>query len=113
MRANDEHAREDAAQRLEVASAPGVLAALRAYAAAPPAGSIEDALPKLPLPMMLMWGTGERFNPSDLGDRIAAKLPNLKRYAVFEGAGHYIQYDAPDRFSATLASFFDDVEVAS
>jgi pimeloyl-ACP methyl ester carboxylesterase len=113
MRAGDEHADEDAAKRLDVANAPGILAALRAYSAAPPAGTLEDALPNLPLPLMLMWGTGERFNPPDLGDRIAAKLPNLKRYAVFEGAGHYIQYDAPDRFSATLANFFDDVEVAS
>jgi pimeloyl-ACP methyl ester carboxylesterase len=113
MRSNDDHVDEDVAKRLDVARAPGILEALRAYAAAPPAGSIEDSLPKLPIPLMLMWGTGERFNPPGLGDRIAAKLPNLKRYAVFEGAGHYIQYDAPDRFSATLANFFDDVEVAS
>jgi pimeloyl-ACP methyl ester carboxylesterase len=113
MRANDDHADEDAAKRLDVARAPGILAALRAYAAAPPAGTLEETLPLLPIPLMLMWGTAERFNPPDLGDRIAAKLPNLKEYAVFEGAGHYIQYDAPDRFSATLANFFDDVEVAS
>jgi pimeloyl-ACP methyl ester carboxylesterase len=113
MRANDDHADEDARKRLDVASAPGILAALRAYAAAAPARSLEDSLPQLLIPLMLMWGTGERFNPAGLGDQIAAKLPNLKQYAVFEGAGHYIQYDAPDRFSATLANFFDDVEVAS
>ena len=113
MRSNDVHADEDARKRLDVARAPGILGALRAYAAAPPAGPLEDSLPKLPIPLMLMWGTGERFNPPGLGDRIAAKLPNLKRYAVFEGAGHYIQYDAPDRFSATLTNFFNDVEVAS
>ncbi len=112
MRANDDHADEDAAHRLEVARAPGVLAALRAYGAAPAAGSLEETLPQLSIPFMLMWGTAERFNPPDLGDRIAAKLPNLTRYAVFEGAGHYIQYDAPDRFCSTLSNFFDDVEAA-
>ena len=113
MRANGDHVEADAAARLERAQRPGHLAALRAYAAAPPAPTLEHDLPRSTIPLMLMWGKNERFNPPELGDKIAAKLPNLKRYVAFDDAGHYIQYDQPDRFAATLSEFFDDVEAAS
>jgi pimeloyl-ACP methyl ester carboxylesterase len=112
MRGNDEHIDEDTAARLAFAKRPGHLEALRAYAAAPPAATLEDRLPQVKTPLMLVWGMRERFNPPETGARIAEKLPNLTRYVVFENAGHYIQYDEPERFPETLNDFFDEVEVA-
>jgi pimeloyl-ACP methyl ester carboxylesterase len=111
MRGNDGHIDEDTAARLAFANRPGHLEALRAYAEAPPAATLEDRLPHVKTPLMLVWGMGERFNPPETGARIAEKLPNLKRYVVFEHAGHYIQYDEPERFPETLNDFFDEVEV--
>jgi pimeloyl-ACP methyl ester carboxylesterase len=112
MRGNDDYLDADTAARLAFAKRPGHLEALRAYAAAPAAESLERALPQSKTPLMLLWGMRERFNPPETGARIAEKLPNLKRYVVFENAGHYIQYDEPERFSETLNDFFDEVEVA-
>jgi pimeloyl-ACP methyl ester carboxylesterase len=102
----------DVEERLALARRPGHLEAVRAYAAAAPAPALTDRLPNSPGPLMLVWGGRERFNPGEIGDRIAEKLPNLKRYVVFEDAGHYIQYDEPERFPQTLYDFFDEVEVA-
>jgi 2-hydroxy-6-oxonona-2,4-dienedioate hydrolase len=112
MRANDDGLEADTAARLAFAERPGHLEALRAYAAAAPAATLEDRLPHATLPLMLVWGLRERFNPPEIGDRIAQKLPNLTRYVVFEHAGHYIQYDEPERFPTALNDFFDQVEVA-
>jgi len=117
LRSRDEGIERDVADRLAAATVPGHLAALRAYgasAARRPSGAapLATQLPATTLPLMLMWGERERFNPPDLGDRIAEKLPNLRRYAVFPSAGHYIHYDEPEQFSETLIEFFDELEVA-
>jgi 4,5:9,10-diseco-3-hydroxy-5,9,17-trioxoandrosta-1(10),2-diene-4-oate hydrolase len=113
MRATDDGADADATARLALATRPGHLEALRAYAAASPAPTLLERLPKSTVPLMLMWGLRERFNPPEIGDHIAQKLPNLTRYVVFEQSGHYIQHDEPTRFYDTLNDFFDRVEVAS
>jgi pimeloyl-ACP methyl ester carboxylesterase len=112
MRGNGADTESDAVARLERAQRPGHLAALRAYAAAPAAPTLERDLPGCSVPLMLVWGKSERFNPPDLGDKIAAALPNLKRYVAFERAGHYVHYDEPKQFAATLTDFFNDVEAA-
>jgi pimeloyl-ACP methyl ester carboxylesterase len=110
---DDEGIEDDVADRLAYAGVPGHLAALRAYASAGGrARSLATELPATSIPMMLVWGKRERFNPPDLGDRIAATLPNLTRYAVFEHSGHYVHYDEPEQFSKTLIAFFDEVEAA-
>jgi pimeloyl-ACP methyl ester carboxylesterase len=111
MRGNDDNVEADATARLAFVERPGHLAALRAYAAAAPAPSLADRLPQSTVPLMLAWGLRERFNPPEIGARIAEKLPNLKRYVAFENAGHYIQYDEPERFPETLNDFFEEVEV--
>jgi pimeloyl-ACP methyl ester carboxylesterase len=117
LRSRDEGIEHDVADRLVAATMPAHLAALRAYGASSkePAAvaPLATQLPASNLPIMLMWGKRERFNPPDLGDRIAEKLPNLRRYAVFQTAGHYIHYDEPEQFSKTLIEFLDEVEVAS
>jgi pimeloyl-ACP methyl ester carboxylesterase len=115
MHAGDDGLDAETDRRLACATVPGHLAALRAYARASktaPAESLERTLPESPVPLMLAWGRRERFNPADLGDRIAEKLPNLSRYAVFEHSGHYVQHDEPDKFTTTLNAFFDEVEAA-
>jgi pimeloyl-ACP methyl ester carboxylesterase len=119
MRANREHIEADVRKRMIAAATPGHLEAMRGYAAgtgsrgqAPSHGNIglDQTLSELAVPLMLMWGKREAFNPADLGDQIAAKLPNLRRYEVFDDAGHYIHTDAPEQCSATLKQFFAEVE---
>ena len=113
MHAHDDDLDAETARRLAALSIPGHLAAVRAYARASkaaPSASLEHTFPHAAMPLMLAWGRRERFNPPDLGDRIAAKLPNLTRYAVFERSGHYIHHDEPEAFAATLNAFFDETE---
>jgi pimeloyl-ACP methyl ester carboxylesterase len=111
LRSRDEGIDDDVEARLAHATVPGHLNALRAFASAGSrARSLEAELPASDVPLMLAWGKRERFNPPDLGDRIAAKLPNLRRYVTFEHSGHYLQYDEPERFSDALIDFFDEVE---
>ena len=114
LRSRDDGIDDDVVERLKYAAVPGHLEALRTFAAAGKSSSgamspLAQQLAEVSVPLMLMWGAQERFNPADLGDRIAGKLPNLKRYAVFENAGHYIHYDEPEAFSQTLNDFLDEV----
>ncbi len=111
MRARDDDVEDDFDKRFAFVKAPGHLDALRAYTAARAPSALPEHLPKLSLPLMLMWGARERFNPPEIGDHIARKLPNLKRYVVFDDAGHDIPSDEPARFPKALIDFFDEVEV--
>lgn len=63
-----------------------------------------DKVRTLNIPISLIWGELERFNPNDLGPKIRDALPPHASYDVVEGAGHDVQVDQPERLAQVFRS---------
>jgi 4,5:9,10-diseco-3-hydroxy-5,9,17-trioxoandrosta-1(10),2-diene-4-oate hydrolase len=106
---------EEVNERTETAKRPGVLEAQRKLRAArvnEKAGQAErarvliDKLKASGVPIMLLWGSQERLNPVDLGERIA-KVLDWAEYHLIEGAGHNIPNDKPEKANKLLVGFLN------
>ncbi|WP_406863736.1 alpha/beta fold hydrolase [Streptomyces sp. HUAS MG47] len=99
----------DAEAVLETLKEPGALtAALNIYRAALPADQmfapVQDPAP-LPGPVMGVWSTGDRFLTERSMTGTAKHVDGSWRYERIEGAGHWLQLDAPERLNALLLDF--------
>jgi pimeloyl-ACP methyl ester carboxylesterase len=78
-------------------------------------GQRVDATEKLYLageiPMLLVWGEGDRIIPVAHGRAAAALMPG-SRLEVFERAGHFPHRDDPARFTDALSEFVEDTFAA-
>jgi non-heme chloroperoxidase len=64
-----------------------------------PAGAVE-----LPMPTLLVWGDQEAFIPREVQDQLLETLPDA-RLEVYEGVGHALHWEQPERFAADVAAF--------
>jgi pimeloyl-ACP methyl ester carboxylesterase len=65
-------------------------------------------LPRIDLPTRILWGRHDPILKAAWTDR----LPECFRdpeITIAEDAGHFVHYEAPDRASAAIAEFFDQV----
>jgi pimeloyl-ACP methyl ester carboxylesterase len=62
---------------------------------------IEPRYGRINLPVLVVWGTEDRWIPVDQGRRLADLVPGAELRLVPE-AGHLIQLDAPEALTATL-----------
>jgi pimeloyl-ACP methyl ester carboxylesterase len=53
-------------------------------------------------PVTLVWGGLDRIIPPSYLDRFTALLPNVVATRVIEGAGHLVEWDAPDLLAAEV-----------
>ncbi|MFG2333327.1 alpha/beta fold hydrolase [Streptomyces sp. NPDC048604] len=102
-----EHA--DAEAVLETLKEPGALtAALNIYRAALSPeqmfAPVHEPQP-LPGPVMGVWSTGDRFLTEQSMTGTAKHVEGTWRYERVEGAGHWLQLDAPERLNALLLDF--------
>lgn len=67
---------------------------------------IEQRLGEVAPPVLVCWGTDDRWIPVDRAHRLAAALPDARLHLI-EGAGHLVQEDAPAELLAPLAGFLD------
>jgi 2-hydroxymuconate-semialdehyde hydrolase len=58
----------------------------------------------LDLPVLLIWGAHDRFQPVEFGHRLANALPNAK-LEIVETAGHFLPEDEPALLGKRLADF--------
>ncbi len=65
---------------------------------------VEPRLGELDLPVHVVWGAEDTWIPPDRAERLAALVPGAS-LDVLEGAGHLVQYDAPEALHATLAAW--------
>lgn len=65
-----------------------------------------NRLPKLTIPMILVWGKDDRFAPVEQAYALQKLLPNLKELHVLEGSGHQCQNDQVERFNEIALTFF-------
>lgn len=63
--------------------------------------NVEDDLPSLRVPTLLIWGQNDRIMPSHIGKRYLDLLPRAEM-VVLPGAGHSPQVEQPDEFAAVL-----------
>ena len=56
------------------------------------------------IPTLLAWGTADPFFPTELGARLAEKLPNA-RLEPIDGASTFVALDEPERLAALVARF--------
>jgi pimeloyl-ACP methyl ester carboxylesterase len=64
-----------------------------------------DRLPKLTVPMTMIWGEIDTFGPPQLVDELRELLPNIP-IDIIEGAGHQVQNEAPDEVNRRMIEFF-------
>jgi 2-hydroxymuconate-semialdehyde hydrolase len=68
-----------------------------------------DAVEKLALPTLVVWGAADVFQPLESGERLARAMSH-GRFEVIEQAGHFLPEDAPERLAALIASFVASAE---
>lgn len=61
-------------------------------------------LSKIALPALLICGDDDKMTPPDLSRFLAQTIPGAK-FALIEGAGHYVMIEKPDAFNGVLAEF--------
>jgi pimeloyl-ACP methyl ester carboxylesterase len=66
---------------------------------------IEHRLPKLTIPMHMVWGAKDNFAPPEFADLLKAKLPNIT-FEMLQNSGHQAQNDESDKFNEIAIRFF-------
>jgi pimeloyl-ACP methyl ester carboxylesterase len=65
-----------------------------------------DGIPAIDLPVLLIWGRGDRVVPLAIGERLARELPRA-RLEVLDACGHLPHEERPAATLAMLESFLD------
>ena len=63
-----------------------------------------DVVAAFPGPLLLVVGSEDELLPVDEARALVASAPD-GRLEVFEGAGHFVSLDRPERFNQVLAAF--------
>ncbi len=65
---------------------------------------IADALPRIDLPVGLLWGAEDEWQPVHYAERLAADIPGAELEVVPRG-GHFLMEDAPDLVADRILAF--------
>lgn len=65
---------------------------------------ISDRLGDLTLPVRILWGQHDRWQPTSYAERLAADIPRAE-LVVVPGAGHFLPEDDPDRVAQEVLDF--------
>src|SRR5262245_33593229 len=79
-------------------------AGMRAMSNAFADADLRDVLPKIDVPTLLIYGDADRRSPVAVGEDLHAQIPGSK-LVVFEGPGHVVNVEAPERFNDEVRSF--------
>lgn len=67
---------------------------------------IEDLLPRVGAPTLVLWGDRDTKAPRPLSEQIAAEIPGAQM-VVIDGAGHLSNIDNPEGFVGEVTGFLD------
>jgi pimeloyl-ACP methyl ester carboxylesterase len=99
----------DLDERLRAMAEPGALAAGLGWYRANlhPARELDPprAAPPVQAPTLAVWSDGDAYLTEEQMTRSAQHVAGPWRYERVEGAGHWLQLDAPDRVNALLLEF--------
>ena len=63
-----------------------------------------DALARVEVPALLVWGDQDAFIAREVQDELLATLAN-SRLEAYEGVGHAVHWEQPERFAADVTAF--------
>jgi pimeloyl-ACP methyl ester carboxylesterase len=63
-----------------------------------------DVLEQIAVPVLLLWGQGDRRSPVEVAQRFASLIPGAE-LVLIPGAGHVSNMEAPERFNAEVGRF--------
>ncbi|MEI8145447.1 MAG: alpha/beta hydrolase [Alphaproteobacteria bacterium] len=66
---------------------------------------LDDVLPQVKAPALVVWGAEDKLFPAALADIVLAGLPAGTRKILIPGASHFPQIDKPAELTAILADF--------
>jgi 2-hydroxy-6-oxonona-2,4-dienedioate hydrolase/4,5:9,10-diseco-3-hydroxy-5,9,17-trioxoandrosta-1(10),2-diene-4-oate hydrolase len=64
----------------------------------------DKRLAALAVPTLVVWGTEDKVNRPSGGPMLAKTIPNCRLMEV-KNAGHWVQWEQPDRFNAAVIDF--------
>ena len=67
---------------------------------------LEDAMRRLDVPTLVLFGTEDRLTPPELGRRYRELLPRCHFMIVYDAA-HAIYADRPEAFAAIVGDFLE------
>ncbi|MEL6158734.1 MAG: alpha/beta hydrolase [Cyanobacteria bacterium J06627_32] len=67
--------------------------------------ALVDRHDSITAPTLVLWGMDDPWQKAEDGQRLASEIPGAQFEAI-EGASHWLQQDAPERFSKSLITFF-------
>jgi pimeloyl-ACP methyl ester carboxylesterase len=70
-----------------------------------------QALDRLTMPVLAMWGTFDVTSTLRSGEWLVANLPGIRSH-VFEGVAHMVNLERPAEFNRLMREFLDEVEAA-
>lgn len=70
-------------------------------------GPIAESLPTMDVPTLVLWGDRDPFFPVEQGRRLAEAIPG-SRFAVYEGAGHFLPEERAEAFAEDLRMLLED-----
>jgi pimeloyl-ACP methyl ester carboxylesterase len=65
---------------------------------------LTDRLEKIDVPVRIVWGRDDRWQPVAYAERLAADIPGAS-LVVVDGAGHFLMEDDPDRLTREVLDF--------
>jgi len=68
-----------------------------------------DAIDRLTMPILAMWGTLDVTTVLRCGEWLVANVPGIRSH-VFEGVAHMVNLERPAEFNRLLRDFVDEVE---
>jgi len=72
---------------------------------------LTDALPKIALPSLVVWGRHDQGLPVATGEealRLLGTVSERKSVVILEGSGHNSPYDEPEAFAQAVKAFLAD-----
>jgi pimeloyl-ACP methyl ester carboxylesterase len=100
--------RDDAATRALVAAGMRQSGRLRCWRAALQTlrSDLGPELGRIRVPTLVVWGADDAVVPIDVGERLAASIPQA-RLAVLDGAGHMPMWEEASAFNALLGAWLN------
>ncbi len=68
---------------------------------------VRHRLPRLTIPMLMVWGAKDSFAPPEFAQAMEGMLPNV-RFIQLENSGHQAQNDESERFNKLMLDFFGE-----
>lgn len=70
--------------------------------------AIEDDLREMALPVRILWGEGDEWQPLAYGERLRDEIPDASLVTIPE-AGHFVMEDAPERVREEIVAFLQEL----